>query len=97
MVQLHSLSIRLMDLSEVEREEILSQRMEEMQRLQDKRNLEQMHKAQRGDADSVSKAAKRGLSSCCSFLHSLNQFRCPPCPRGNEREVSQTGRTEGKA
>ncbi|KLO18877.1 plus-3-domain-containing protein [Schizopora paradoxa] len=50
---------KLMELPEVEREEILSQRMEEMQRLQDKRNLDQMHRAQRGESDNVSKAAKR--------------------------------------
>lgn len=59
MIDLHLSSIRLMELPEVEREEILSQRMEEMQRLQDKRNLDQMHRAQRGESDNVSKAAKR--------------------------------------
>lgn len=59
MIDLHLEPIRLMELPEVEREEILSQRMEEMQRLQDKRNLDQMHRAQRGESDSVSKAAKR--------------------------------------
>jgi RNA polymerase-associated protein RTF1 len=47
---------------EIEREEVLAQRLEEMQRIQDKRNLDQMLKAQKersGEGDSVSKAAKR--------------------------------------
>ena len=51
---------RLLEMSEIEREDILAQRQEEMQRIQDKRNLEQMLKAQSGHGDdSVSKAAKR--------------------------------------
>lgn len=51
---------RLLELPEIEREDILAERQEEMQRIQDKRNLDQMLKAQsgRGD-DTVSKAAKR--------------------------------------
>ena len=44
---------------EIEREAILAQRLEELQHIQDKRNLDQMLRAQRGEADSVSKAAKR--------------------------------------
>jgi RNA polymerase-associated protein RTF1 len=57
-----------MQMPEVEREDILAQRLEEMQRMQDKRNLDQMLKAQnsRGaEPDSVSKAAKRERS--CKF------------------------------
>ncbi|KAI0725071.1 plus-3-domain-containing protein [Fomitopsis betulina] len=51
---------RLLEMSEIEREELLAQRQEEMQRIQDKRNLDQMLKAQSGHTeDSVSKAAKR--------------------------------------
>ncbi|GBE89807.1 RNA polymerase-associated protein [Sparassis crispa] len=52
---------RLMQMSEIEREELLAQRQEEMQRIQDKRNLDQMLKAQSGHGgeESVSKAAKR--------------------------------------
>ncbi|KAL0581688.1 RNA polymerase-associated protein rtf1 [Marasmius crinis-equi] len=50
---------RLMQMPEVEREEILSQRAEERQRIQDKRALQQMVKDQRADGDSVAKAAKR--------------------------------------
>jgi hypothetical protein len=49
---------RLMQMFEIEREDILAQRLEEMQRIQDKRNLDQMLKGVRTDADSVSKAAK---------------------------------------
>ena len=52
---------RLMQMSEVEREEILSQRAEERQRIQDKRALQQMVKDQRADGDSVAKAAKRSF------------------------------------
>lgn len=47
---------------EMEREEVLAQRQEELQRIQDKRNLDQMFKAMKEggvDDDSVSKAAKR--------------------------------------
>ena len=54
-----------MQMSEIEREEIISQRLEEKQRLHDKRLINQMVKEQRnGENDSVSKAAKR---SCISF------------------------------
>lgn len=48
-----------MQLPEIERENILAQRQEEIQRVVDKRNLDQMLRLQRGDADNVSKAAKR--------------------------------------
>lgn len=50
---------------EMEREEVLAQRQEELQRIQDKRNLDQMFKAMKeggADEDSVSKAAKRAHS-----------------------------------
>jgi RNA polymerase-associated protein RTF1 len=51
-----------MAMSEFEREEILAQRLEQLQRIQDKRNLEKMVKdqsARAAEVDSVSKAAKR--------------------------------------
>lgn len=51
-----------MELNEIDREEILAQRLEEMQRLQDKRSLDQMLREQRGEAgdpDAVANAAKR--------------------------------------
>ncbi|CUA66789.1 RNA polymerase-associated protein C651,09c [Rhizoctonia solani] len=54
---------RLLEMPETEREDILSQRMEEMQRFQDKVNLDRMLKAQKGSPDTpndpVAKAAKR--------------------------------------
>ncbi|EKM78499.1 hypothetical protein AGABI1DRAFT_60711 [Agaricus bisporus var. burnettii JB137-S8] len=51
----------LLQMSEVEREDVLSQRMEEKQQLLDKRLLSQMVQQQRGGApdDTVAKAAKR--------------------------------------
>ncbi|KAF8608542.1 plus-3-domain-containing protein [Ceratobasidium sp. AG-I] len=60
---------RLLDMPETEREDILSQRLEEMQRFQDKVNLDKMLKAQKGSpedqmhSDSVAKAAKRKHTS----------------------------------
>ncbi|THH18000.1 hypothetical protein EW146_g2928 [Bondarzewia mesenterica] len=51
---------KLLEMPEIDREEVLAQRLEEMQRIQDKRNLDQMLKAQKtGDGENVSKAAKR--------------------------------------
>jgi RNA polymerase-associated protein RTF1 len=51
---------------EIEREEVIAQRLEELQRITDKRNLDQMLKAQKdGDGDSVAKAAKRTFPNIC--------------------------------
>jgi RNA polymerase-associated protein RTF1 len=51
---------------EIEREEVIAQRLEELQRITDKRNLDQMLKAQKdGDGDSVAKAAKRTFPTNC--------------------------------
>ncbi|KAF8874836.1 hypothetical protein BD779DRAFT_1565326 [Infundibulicybe gibba] len=51
---------QLMQMSEIDREGIVAQRLEEKQKLKDKRMISQMVKKQRGgDTDSVSKAAKR--------------------------------------
>ena len=50
-----------MSLPELEREDILAGRLEEMQKYLDRQNLQQLLRAQRGDGDSVSKAAKREL------------------------------------
>ncbi|KAI0701840.1 hypothetical protein BC835DRAFT_1322511 [Cytidiella melzeri] len=51
---------RLLSLPEVEREGILAQRQEELQRIQDTRNLDKMYRDRTGGGDdSVSKAAKR--------------------------------------
>ncbi|QRV79243.1 hypothetical protein RhiJN_07258 [Ceratobasidium sp. AG-Ba] len=58
---------RLLDMPETEREDILAQRLEEMQRFQDKVNLDKMLKAQKGSPDAqsdpVAKAAKRKHTS----------------------------------
>lgn len=51
-----------MQMSEIEREETLAQRLEELQRIQDKRNLDDMLKKQQRGDNSVSQAAKRGLT-----------------------------------
>ena len=48
---------------ETEREGILEQRLEEMQRFQDARNLDQMVKAQKGGETEASKVPKRAHSS----------------------------------
>lgn len=52
-------------MSEIEREQILSLRLEERQRAQDKANIDRLIKVQKGrqeenGGDSVSNAAKRG-------------------------------------
>lgn len=49
-------------MSEIERENILAERLEHMQKIQDRRKLQEMIKQQKNglvDADAVSKAAKR--------------------------------------
>ena len=57
---------RLLELPEIEREDILAQRQEELQRIQDKRNLDQMLRERSGVTDdTVSKAAKRVSRSWC--------------------------------
>ncbi|KAG9307983.1 hypothetical protein JVU11DRAFT_12121 [Chiua virens] len=53
---------RLLGMSEIERENILAERLEQMQKIQDRRKLQEMIKQQKnglGDADAVAKAAKR--------------------------------------
>lgn len=54
-----------MQLPEIDRETILSQRLDEIQRFQDKRNLVQMLREQRGEMDSAAKGSKRQ----CNPLH----------------------------
>ena len=58
-----------MQLPEIDREAIIAQRLEERQAILDKRNLDQMLKAQRGDNDSVSKAAKRTVTVSAVIRH----------------------------
>ena len=88
---------RLMEMSEIEREELLAQRQEEMQRIQDKRNLEQMLKAQSGHVeDSVAKAAKRESAFAWrSWTHRLARATCRSWR--HQGEVSKVGRAEGQA
>ena len=92
------MSSRLMEMPEIEREELLASRLEEMQRIQDKRNLDQMLQAQKSgaDPDSVSKAAKRAapvlylrrrLADC--LLRPTRGTRC------HQGEDAQVGRAEG--
>lgn len=56
-------------MTEIEREEILAQRLEEMQRIHDRRAIERMVKEQRSgtigtaDGDTISKAAKRACNT----------------------------------
>ncbi|KAF9224867.1 plus-3-domain-containing protein [Gyrodon lividus] len=53
---------RLLSMSEIDRENILAERLEQMQKIQDRRKLQEMIKQQKNgsnDADAVAKAAKR--------------------------------------
>jgi hypothetical protein len=78
----------------MERESILASRLEEMQRIQDKRNLEALVKAQKGGAtdDSVAKAAKRTFITLRpSSQNSQLEYRAAYCTRCYEGEVAQTG------
>ncbi|KIK97305.1 hypothetical protein PAXRUDRAFT_825064 [Paxillus rubicundulus Ve08.2h10] len=53
---------RLLGMSEIDRENILAERLEKMQKIQDRRKLQEMIKQQKNgsnDAESVAKAAKR--------------------------------------
>jgi hypothetical protein len=67
---------------EIEREEVIAQRLEELQRITDKRNLDQMLKAQKdGDGDSVAKAAKRGVFDNLSLTYLNYIYRPAHRPR----------------
>jgi|SRR6266404_1681814 len=73
---------------EIEREEVLAQRLEELQRITDKRNLDQMLKAQKtGDGDSISKAAKRAC--IYRFLNSTHAFPGQHTIRGATKEKTR--------
>ena len=56
---------RLLSMTEVEREEILAQRQDEMQKIKDRKALDALIAAQQGD---VSSAAKRA-SQCRHYDH----------------------------
>ena len=72
-----------MEMSEIEREAILAQRQEEMQRFTDKLQLDLMVKQQsgRGGEESVSKAAKRAFF-CMFRLRSYSDFCRATCRSG---------------
>lgn len=74
---------------EVEREEILSQRLEEKQQLLDKRLLSQMVQQQRGGGadESVAKAAKREELGVYYRLVLIWSYRPAHSERCNEGEV----------
>jgi hypothetical protein len=67
---------------ELEREEIILQRFEEVQRIRDMRNLDQMLKVQRGgEGDSSAEAAKRTFPNVFHGLHLDRIYRAAPWPR----------------
>jgi RNA polymerase-associated protein RTF1 len=81
---------RLLEMPEIDREEILAGRLEEMQRLQDKRNLDAMLRIQKGQNDlddSVAKSAKRGLSSSSVMYETeLKEKAGPHAGRSNKEK-----------
>src|SRR6266851_2259961 len=75
---------------EIEREEVIAQRLEELQRITDKRNLDQMLKAQKdGDGDSVAKAAKRAFFNTFPRAHLEVLFTGQHTVRGATKEKSR--------
>jgi hypothetical protein len=89
----------LMQMSEIEREDILSQRLEEKQRLKDKRIISQMVKEQRsGESESVSKAAKRSfiffVCQSYSFRLMTTSNRTAHDARRYEGEIAEARRTQ---
>ena len=83
---------------EVEREEILAQRQEELQRIQDKRNLDQMLRDRTGGGDdSVSKAAKSMYSAHYIPALFTDLCRATFTTGSHEGEVAKTRRAQGQA
>jgi len=77
---------------ETEREGILEQRLEEMQRFQDARNLDQMVKAQKGgETEAAPKIPKRAHLSIDTITPRLTgeQHRIPGCAWLEQGEVSE--------
>ena len=89
-----------MEMSEIEREDILAQRQEEMQRIQDKRNLDAMLRDRSGGGgdDNVAKAAKRESqrTTMACMLIPLTSPRTARSTRCNKGEVQEVGRTQSK-
>jgi hypothetical protein len=82
-----------MEMNEIEREAILAQRLEEMQRLQDQRSLDQLVRMQRGGMsteDSIAKSAKRRcLDSCTRCVAYALCVSGPHAVRGATKEKSK--------
>lgn len=81
-----------MEMSEIEREAILAQRQDEIQRFTDKRQLDMMFKQQSGRGgveDNVSKAAKRTSNFCIPSISMLMALQ------GNIRFVAPPRRRAG--
>lgn len=77
-------------MSEIEREELLAQRQEEMQRIQDKRNLDQMLRDRTGAGDeTVSKAAKRTYTATEAGLVDSHRVVGQHAQRGHTKEKSR--------
>jgi hypothetical protein len=76
---------------EIEREGVIAQRLEELQRITDKRNLDQMLKAQKdGDGDSVAKAAKRTFPQLLPSALNLDHIHRPARrPRSDKGKVAE--------
>ena len=84
---------RLMDLDELEREDILASRQEEMQKYKDSLNINRLFSAaQAGGDDSVASAAKRG---CLAAVESsLSHHRRSQTDGHDDGEEEQARRVE---
>lgn len=89
-----------MEMTEIEREDILAQRQEEIQRIQDKRNLDAMLRDRTGTGeDSVSKAAKRQsrvLEVLSVSLTNVQANMLSVAPRRKSRGSSMSSRRNAK-
>ena len=81
---------RLLDMPEVEREAILAERKEEMQKMEDQRQVASLLQAQRAAAggDSVSKAAKRAYISLLTPRLTYSVYLGQHAIRGATKEKS---------
>ena len=89
---------RLLSMSEIDRENILAQRQEEMQRIQDKRNLDQMLRERSGGGeDNVAKAAKRteGIRGFATYVL-IPYTRTTRSARCHQGEIAEVGRAQSK-
>jgi len=80
---------RLQQMSEIEREEILAQRLEELQHAQDTRNLDQLVKAQKGGDTDAAKTkqrtnAARGLNK--EKNQKLDEYKAKRLAKGDKKQ-----------